>query len=217
MRHFLAIAFSMVAVGHCLADVSVTGTAHVPYVPDRAVFTINVIGDGETVKIAVEKCDAATKSLRQAIDSAGPDLVVIKSSQRVGPRYGYAGALVGTRAVTLLVVTVKDLKNLPAIVDVISVRREGVKVQLELDASQAEKIMDQARKAALMDAKRKAELYAQSAGASLGTVTSITEVSASITGPPVERYSRSESGIEFSQQSAFVELRVVFSLKTIAK
>ena len=206
MRSLFALLIGLTCAGAVTADVTVTGTAQIPYAPDRGTFFVNVSGEGDNVATALQKRDAVTKSLREALATAGMAAEDFKMTQSVGQRHGSYGAISGVKATNHIAIKIKDLDKMGPILDVLATKRAGVEMALELSSSKIAKLMNEARVAAIEDAKQKADLYAHSAGATLGTVVSITEV---------EQPNRSGRGgsVDTLEQVVSVELRVSFSLK----
>src|SRR5262249_21616755 len=96
------------------------------------------------------------------------------------PRYtqtkdGRPPTLAGFRLVNRVHLTVREVKRLGEILDgAIGLGANQVN-GIGFDVSNAETLMDDARRQAIANARRRAELYAAAAGAQLGSVLTISE------------------------------------------
>ena len=97
----------------------------------------------------------------------------------VSPRYVYPKdqepRLVGYTVSYDLNVTVRDLKDLPGVLDDLVSQGANRNMNISWDCSDPEQLLDQARRRAVAEARKKAELYVEGAGASLGSLVSVRE------------------------------------------
>jgi uncharacterized protein YggE len=91
------------------------------------------------------------------------------------PNKGGTARLTGFQATNQVTVRLRDIDNLPAVLDRAISAGANEMSGIEFMVSEQSKLLDQARDDAMADARRKAELYAKAAGAKLGQVVSISE------------------------------------------
>ena len=160
--------------------VTVSGEATIAVAPDTAVIRIGVTS---TAKTAREASDANAKqmtSVLAAIKGAGiADRDVQTSRLSLQPQYdpNKAGTarLLGFQVTNQVTVKIRDIDNLPAILDRAIGAGANEMSGIEFVVSEQSKLLDQARDEAVADAHRKAELYAKAAGVKVGHVVAITE------------------------------------------
>ena len=165
------------------AQVTVTGTGKVSYVPDMAHVSVGVVSEGKTATEAWDSNRAIVKKLFDALKQHGTAAKDMKTTGlNISPRYVYPRneepRLVGYTVSYELNVTVRNLKELPGVLDDLVSQGANRNMNISWDSSDPEKLLDQARRRAVAEARKKAELYVQGAGASLGVLKSISESSA---------------------------------------
>jgi uncharacterized protein YggE len=159
--------------------VSATGTVVVE--PDQARITGGVTADGATAREALTKNTAAMQKVIAELKAAGIDAKDIQTAAfRVEPRYtrpaeGHAPTIDGYTVTNEVQVLVRDLGKLGDILDRLVSAGANQTAGLSFEVSQAETLLDEARKQAVANALRRAQLYAQAAGAAVGEVLFITE------------------------------------------
>ncbi|GLK56002.1 uncharacterized protein YggE [Methylopila capsulata] len=160
--------------------VSVTGEGVVAATPDRAVVTSGVVTRAPTAGAALSANATAMTKVFAALKAAKiEDRDVATSALGLQPQYDYgdgrAPKLVAYEARNAVTIRVRELDRLGALLDQLVQAGSNQLESLVFDVSDADKRLDEARKAAIADARRKAELYAEAAGAKLGEVLSIDE------------------------------------------
>ncbi len=180
MKAFLATLVTLACTGFASANVSVTGTGKVVYVPDVGYVHVGVSSDGPTAAEAWRKNAALVESMFAALKRLGIDPKDMKTGDLgVVPIYDHprekAPVLVGYTVTYNLAVTVRKLDELGTVLDRLVESGANRNVGISFGCSNAEQLLDQARAKAVAEARKRAELYATGAGASLGQVLSITE------------------------------------------
>lgn len=169
--------------------VSATGTAVT--VPDMATISTGVVSEAATAEDALRENSRAMLAVMEALRSSGVDLKDIQTTDfSVQPRYRYSQdgrppAIEGYNVVNSVRIRVREIKDLGNVLD--AVVREGSNQisGIEFEVSNAEELLDRAREDAVAKATSKARLYARAAGAGLGEVISISEVTGGVPVRPV--------------------------------
>jgi uncharacterized protein YggE len=184
MRATLATLVTLVCTSLASANVTVSGTGKVTYVPDIGTIAAGVSSDGKTAEEAWQKNAAAAQKLVDFLKNLGLQERDFKTSG-IGlvPRYVHPKdqepRLVGYTASYELSVTVRNLKDLGQVLDGLVANGANRQMNISLGCSDPERLLDEARAKAVADARKKAEIYASGAGAALGQVVSISEGSLS--------------------------------------
>lgn len=203
-------------------QVTVVGEAEVSHTPDLAQVIAGVSTEGKTPTEATQANSRVMEAIFAALKQAGIAEADIRTA-RFGvqpiiaqPQPGRPGApqITGFRTTNQVRVTLRNLDRVSEILDLVlqagATDIGGVRFML----ADPNKALDQVRAAAVVDARRRAALYAQAAGAQLGRVIVITEVSAS--GPqPVFRAAAAPAGpppIAPGEETLKVSLTVSFEL-----
>lgn len=180
MKAFLATLLTLACAGLASANVTVTGTGKVVYVPDIGWVTVGVSSDGKTANEAWQKNADVVKKLFAALKAQGIDPKDMKTSGlSIVPRYIHPEhqepRLVGYTASYDLTVTVRKLDALGRVLDRLVENGANRNMSIRLGCADPDRLLDQARRKAAADARHKAELYVTGAGASLGQVVTISE------------------------------------------
>jgi uncharacterized protein YggE len=180
MKAVLATVAALVFTGLASANVTITGTGKVVYVPDLAKVFVGVSSDGTTAAEAWQKNAALVKKMIDALKALGIDPKDIKTVDLgVTPKYDTpkekAPILVGYTVTYNLQVTVRKLDEVGTVLDRLVENGANRNVGISFGCSDMDKLMDQARLKAITEARKRAELYVTGAGASLGQVLSINE------------------------------------------
>jgi len=170
--------------------VTVTGEASVSVPPDTAVIRVGVTSQGKTAAEASAANAHRMTGVLSAIKGSGiADKDVQTSRLSLQPQYdtgkGGPARLLGFQVTNQVTVQIRDIKNLPNVLDKAIAAGANEMSGIEFVVSQQSKLLDQARDDAIADAHRKAALYAQAAGARLGHVVSITEEGAPLPPRPI--------------------------------
>jgi uncharacterized protein YggE len=160
--------------------VTVTGEATVGVAPDTAIIRIGVTSQEKTAREAGEANAKQMTSVLAAIKASGIAERDIQTSRlslqpQYDPNKGGTARLTGFQATNQVTVRIRDIDNLPAVLDRAIAAGANEMSGIEFVVSEQSKLLDQARADAIADARRKAELYAKAAGAKLGQVVSISE------------------------------------------
>ncbi len=160
--------------------VTVSGEGSASAVPDNAVIRLGVSSQGKTARAA---SDANAKEMTVVLaaikDSGVADRDIQTTSLSLQPQYepNKTGAprLIGFQANNQVTVKIRDIANLPTVLDRAIAAGANEMSGIEFVVSEQTKLLDKARAAAIADAHRKAELYANAAGMKVGRVMSISE------------------------------------------
>jgi uncharacterized protein YggE len=160
--------------------VTVSGEATVAVPPDTAVIRIGVSSMEKTAREAGEANAKQMTAVLSAIKASGIAERDIQTSRlslqpQYDPNKGGTARLTGFQANNQVTVRIRDIDNLPAVLDRAIAAGANEMSGIEFVVSEQSKLLDQARDEAIADARRKAELYAKAAGAKLGQVVSISE------------------------------------------
>jgi uncharacterized protein len=193
-RICLAIILALAATASAIAPVraqteppaviSVTGEAQVSVPPDMAQIDGGVTSEGKTAREASEANNAAMGKVLLALKGSGIDekdyqtsrlsLQPVNSSNRPGG----LPAITGYRASNRVTIRLRDVTKVANVIDTLVGAGANDIGGINFTVSQASKLLDEARENAIADARRKAEIYAKSAGVTLGAPLSISEAGA---------------------------------------
>jgi uncharacterized protein len=160
--------------------ITVTGEATVAAAPDAAQIRIGVSSQGKTARAA---SDANVKDMTVVLaaikESGVADWDIQTTSLSLQPQYDpnkTGGArLIGFQANNQVTIKVRDIGQLPNILDRAISAGANEMSGIEFVVSEQSKLLDKARAEAIADARRKAELYANAAGMKVGRVMTISE------------------------------------------
>jgi uncharacterized protein YggE len=197
--------------------VTVSGTASVSAVPDRATFTFGVEGRGETATQALAASSAALKRVVDAVKRAGVDGDDIQTQQvSLSPVTSEDGRRIENYAAhSSVTVRVKNLDRAGPLVDAAVAAGANSVYGPALERSDRDRLIGEALADALADARTKAEVLADAAGGGLGQVLSVSESGAE--GGPIPYLSRAAAedasvSIEPGTQEFQASVTVTFEL-----
>jgi uncharacterized protein YggE len=151
--------------------ITVTGNGTVETVPDRATFSFTVATQADTAKAALAKNGAAADAVAAALQGAK----VQTSEVMLQPQLNDAGTAVLGYTASTTVTAESDLAKAGPLVDAaVDAGATGVSGP-SWSRSDYDALYRQALQNAVADAKAKAQALADSAGLTLGAVTSVTE------------------------------------------
>ena len=151
--------------------ISVSGNGTVETVPDRATFSFTVTTQADTAKAALAKNGAAADAVAAALQGAK----VQTSEVMLQPQLNDAGtAVLGYTASTSVTAESELAKAGPLVDAAVDAGATGVSGP-SWSRSAYSALYRQALQNAVADAKAKAQTLADSAGLTLGAVTSVTE------------------------------------------
>ena len=201
--------------------VSVSATGSVEAEPDLASVSVGAIVEADTAKEALARSSALMAKLIDRLKALGVAAKDIQTTAiNIEPRYtqakdGRPAALAGYRLVNRVHLTVREVKRLGEILDgAIGLGANQVN-GIGFDVSNAETLMDEARRRAIANARRRAELYAAAAGAQLGSVLTISETNNA--SPRALPMARAAAGgpvpIEPGTRALTVEVNLTYALR----
>lgn len=159
---------------------TVTGEGTIAAVPDSAVIRLGVSSQGKTARAASDANAKEMTVVLAAIKESGvADRDIQTTSLSLQPQYdpNKAGAtrLIGFQATNQVTIKIRDIGQLPAVLDRAIAAGANEMSGIEFVVSEQAKLLDKARIEAIADARRKAELYASAAGMKVGRVMAISE------------------------------------------
>lgn len=160
--------------------VTVTGEATVTAAPDSAVIRIGVSSQGKTARAASDANAKDMAAVLAAIKESGVAEQDMQTSRlslqpQYDPNKTGAARLIGFQINNQVTVKIRDIGNMPAVLDRAIAAGANEMSGIEFVVSQQSKLLDKARAAAIEDAHRKAELYANAAGMKVGRAAAISE------------------------------------------
>jgi uncharacterized protein YggE len=161
--------------------ISVTGEARISVPPDMAQIDAGVTTDARIAREASDANNAAMGKVLLALKGAGIDEKDYQTSRlSLQPQYSSAKSgspmtVAGYRASNRVTIRLRDVTKVASTVDTLVTAGANEIGDINFMASQASKLLDDARGQAVADARRKAEIYAKAAGVTLGAPLSISE------------------------------------------
>jgi uncharacterized protein YggE len=158
-------------------SVTVTGSASVTTVPNRASFSFGVTTQGKTASGALSENATETRKVIEALKAAGIAAADIQTaSVSLSPRYSNDGeSILGYTATNVVSATEKDINHAGAIVDAAVGAGANEVGGPSLTRSDTSALYRAALRAAVADARKKASAIATASGAHLGAVRSVAE------------------------------------------
>lgn len=161
--------------------ITVSGTGKVSATPDVAYIRLGVVTDDLKVSAALSANKKAMSNVFDALKKKNvADKDVCTTNFRVDPKFAYPQnaepKLVGFTVSNEVTVTVRDLDKVSDLLDSLTGDGAANRVTgVSFDVLDKTALLDKAREDAVNDALRKANLLTKTAGASLGSVITITE------------------------------------------
>lgn len=201
-------------------SLSASGSVNVR--PDTAHITLGVVSEADTARSALDANNAAMTQVIDALkekDIASRDIQTTNFA--IHPRYkhfkdGQPSVISGYRVVNSVRITVRDIAKLGDVLDKVVSFGSNQIGGISFSVSDTDTLMDEARAKAIAAARERAQLYAEAAGASIGKVLQIEELT-SDTGPEprfraLAAKSEAEVPIEAGESEISVRVRVVWAL-----
>lgn len=170
--------------------VSVTGTGEVSVVPDVAILVLGVQTDAEEASNALTQNNDATQAVLDQLTASGiAEKDIQTQAINLSPRYDQStnvngrGEVIGYTAQNTLEIRVHDLEMTGDILDMAVQAGANLIQSIRFEVSDPTQAVSQAREAAMKDARDKAAQLVTLAGAQLGPVLTIQE----LTSTPVQR------------------------------
>ena len=162
------------------AVISVTGEATVSVAPDLAQIDGGVTSEAKTAREASDANNAAMGKVLLALKGAGIEEKDFQTSRlslqpQSAPNRTGPSAIVGYRASNRVTIRLRDVTKVAGVIDTLVAAGANDIGGINFTVSQASKLLDEAREQAIADARRKAEIYAKTAGVTLGAPLSISE------------------------------------------
>lgn len=163
---------------------TVSGNGAASGKPDIATINLGVLSEAKTASEALEENNQKMATLLTSLKQAGIEEKDIQTSQfNVSPRYTrYKNELgqsenriSGYRVSNQVHVIVRELDGFGAILDTVIADGANTMNGISFGFSNPDPMVDAARVNAIKEARRKAELYAQTAGVSLGKILTFQE------------------------------------------
>jgi uncharacterized protein len=162
------------------AAISVTGEAQLSVPPDIAFVDAGVATDAKTAREASEANNTAMTKVFAALKAANIDARDVQTSRlslqpQYAPNRAGPSPITGYRASNRVTVRIHEVSKVAGVIDTLVGAGANDIGNVAFEASQASKLLDDARTQAIADARRKAEIYAKAAGVALGAPLSISE------------------------------------------
>jgi uncharacterized protein len=162
------------------AAITVTGEATVSVAPDLAQIDAGISSDAKTAREASEANNAAMGKVLLALKGAGVAESDYQTSRlslqpQYAPNRSGPSPVVGYRASNRVTVRLREVNKLAGVIDTVVGAGANDIGGIGFSVSNASKLLDGAREQAIADARRKAEIYARTAGVTLGAPLSISE------------------------------------------
>ncbi|MBL4876806.1 MAG: SIMPL domain-containing protein [Cohaesibacteraceae bacterium] len=211
MVRTLALATSLIVIqtlSSLAGTINVTGTGHISVKPDQATFSAGVVTVEKTAEAALAENSRRMSEIYDRLAKAGVDRKHIQTSQfSIHPNFVYprkksiypgedvpqTPQLANYTVRNTVTVIIKDFTKTGKILQSLVNAGANELGSIQFGTSRRDALLDDARKLAVKDARRKADLYAQSAGVSLGSLKSINEQGSSRPSPVMARASFSSS------------------------
>lgn len=209
-------------------SIMVSGTGEVTARPDMAEVDLAVVTEAKEASAALDQNNRSVKQLFATLKSQGVAEKDIQTTQfNVSPKYeshrntGEPPRIVGYTVTNQVHVKVRQLSQLGELLDAAvgsgANRIQGIRFQV----SNRDELLDAARKDAVAHARHTAQLLVKAAGAELGPVTSIREITFGGPQPLAMREAADIAGsavpIAPGQQSILVQVTLTFLLKPDGK
>ena len=196
--------------------VTVTGTASVSSVPDRASFSFGVSTNGVTARQASVENARKAREVIAALLGAGVAKADLQTQDvTVGPSWNDEGRPDGFTAHSSVVAKVRNVARAGAIVDAAVAAGANESSGPSFDRSDRGNLYRSALRRAFADARAKAQTLASEAGASVGPVLRIEESSVLEVPVPYEARAALDSSptpVEPGTQEVQAAISVTFSL-----
>jgi uncharacterized protein len=163
-------------------SISISGHGEARAVPDIATISLGVMSSAETAQAALAANTKTMTELMALLKQAGiAEGDIATSNFSVNPRYDYGQGgtqppkVVGYDVINTVTVTARRIVMLGDLLDKAVEAGSNQIYGISFSVSKPEAMLDEGRKAAVADARRKAEIYATTAGFTLGDIISLSE------------------------------------------
>lgn len=203
-----------------MRQVSVTGHGEVKARPDTATVQIGVETEAPSAKEALAQNTTQAQALQQKLAELGVAEKDLQTSNfSISPTYGADGRQVsGYRVSNTLTVTIRNLDTAGALLDQVVQAGANSIYGISFSVADPQKLLEQARQAAVADAKARAGQLASAGGASVGDLLVISEnVSAPPFPMPMMDRAAAEGAanvpVQAGEQSLSVDVQATFALR----
>lgn len=161
--------------------VSVEGLGAVDATPDMAEISTGVTARADSARRALDASSAGMRRLMETLRQAGIAEGDIRTSNfNLSPWYeprkgNRPRRISGYQVSNQVTVRIREISRLGAILDAVVTAGANRVSGVRFGVAEPRSLMDEARRLAVADARRRAALYAEAAGAKLGTVIAIEE------------------------------------------
>lgn len=172
-----------VAAEDVLRTISVSGMGEVSARPDEATITLGVVSQARTAQDALRANSQAMQEVFDQMDELGIAEEDIRTSNfSINPQYtpyrqdsNEPRRIISYQVSNMVTVLFDDLEDLGPGLDAIVSSGANQFHGISFSISETDKLMEDAREAAVADARARAETLAEAAGVTLGRVLSINE------------------------------------------
>lgn len=183
-------------------SITVVGTGKVSGKPDTGQINVGVVTRSDSAAKALRENNEALRAIFAKLTELGiAERDIQTVNLNLSPVYARRNkpqespAIIGYEATNQVHVNVRTLANMGRILDALVGQGANRLNGIAFSVDDPEELLDSAREKAMVDARRKAELYAKSAGVSLGPVLSVAETTPTIPGPRSFRLARAAEAV----------------------
>lgn len=203
-----------------MRQVSVLGHGEVKARPDTATIQIGIDTEAANAKDALAQNNTQAQALQQKLAELKIDTKDIQTSNfSISPTYGNDGRQVtGYRVSNIVTVTIRNLDSAGTLLDQVVQAGANNIYGISFSVADTQKLMEQARQAAMADAKARATQLATAGGAAVGDVLIISE---NVSAPPVPMPMLDRAAaqgapsvpVQAGEQSISIDVQATFALR----
>lgn len=203
-----------------MRQVSVLGHGEVKARPDTATIQIGIDTEAANAKDALAQNNTQAQALQQKLAELKIDTKDIQTSNfSISPTYGNDGRQVtGYRVSNVVTVTIRNLDSAGTLLDQVVQAGANNIYGISFSVADTQKLMEQARQAAMADAKARATQLATAGGAAVGDVLIISE---NVSAPPVPMPMLDRAAaqgapsvpVQAGEQSISIDVQATFALR----
>lgn len=203
-----------------MRQVSVLGHGEVKARPDTATIQIGIDTEAANAKDALAQNNTQAQALQQKLAELKIDTKDIQTSNfSISPTYGNDGRQVtGYRVSNIVTITIRNLDSAGTLLDQVVQAGANNIYGISFSVADTQKLMEQARQAAMADAKARATQLATAGGAAVGDVLIISE---NVSAPPVPMPMLDRAAaqgapsvpVQAGEQSISIDVQATFALR----
>lgn len=203
-----------------MRQVSVLGHGEVKARPDTATIQIGIDTEAANAKDALAQNNTQAQALQQKLAELKIDTKDIQTSNfSISPTYGNDGRQVtGYRVSNIVTITIRNLDSAGTLLDQVVQAGANNIYGISFSVADTQKLMEQARQAAMADAKVRATQLATAGGAAVGDVLIISE---NVSAPPVPMPMLDRAAaqgapsvpVQAGEQSISIDVQATFALR----